>query len=135
MPKEKVKQFKNDEHSSAWLRVSQGWAGGQYGFLALPRIGHEVIVSFLDGDPDQPIITGCTYHAGHPPPYPLPEHKTRTVLRSKSHKGEGNNELSFEDGAKMRGRFLVQRLDYAGDFNGVRTYSVQLESSGPVVSS
>src|SRR5690606_35578593 len=65
---------KNDEHSSAWLRVSQGWAGGQYGFMALPRIGNEVIVSFLDGDPDQPIITGRTYHATNTPPYALPEH-------------------------------------------------------------
>ncbi|EON90580.1 ImpA family type VI secretion-associated protein [Marinobacter lipolyticus SM19] len=90
---------KNDEHSSAWLRVSQGWAGGQYGFMALPRIGHEVIVSFLDGDPDQPIITGRTYHATNTPPYALPEHKTRTTLKTQTHKGEGSNELRFEDEA------------------------------------
>jgi len=89
----------NNEHSSAWLRVSQGWAGGQYGFMALPRIGHEVIVSFLDGDPDQPIITGRTYHAGNQPPYELPAHKTRTTLKTKTHKGEGSNELRFEDEA------------------------------------
>ena len=89
----------NDEHSSAWLRVSQGWAGGQYGFIALPRIGHEVIVSFLDGDPDQPIITGRTWHAANTPPYALPEHKTRTTLKTQTHKGEGNNELRFEDEA------------------------------------
>ena len=88
-----------DEHSSAWLRVSQDWAGGQYGFMALPRIGHEVIVSFLDGDPDQPIITGRTYHATNKPPYSLPEHKTRTTLRTQTHKGEGSNELRFEDEA------------------------------------
>ena len=89
----------NDQHSSAWLRVSQGWAGGQYGFTALPRIGHEVIVSFLDGDPDQPIITGRTWHATNTPPYSLPEHKTRTTLKTKTHKGEGSNELRFEDEA------------------------------------
>ncbi|WP_372985963.1 type VI secretion system Vgr family protein, partial [Marinobacter sp.] len=89
----------NDEHSSAWLRISQGWAGGQYGFMALPRIGHEVIVSFLDGDPDQPIITGRTYHAINQPPYELPAHKTRTTLKTKTHKGEGSNELRFEDEA------------------------------------
>ena len=83
--------------SSAWLRVSQGWAGGQYGFMALPRVGHEVIVSFLDGDPDQPIITGRTYHATNTPPYPLPQHKTRSTLRTQTHKGEGSNELRFED--------------------------------------
>ena len=89
----------NDEHSSAWLRVSQGWAGAQYGFMALPRIGHEVIVSFLDGDPDQPIITGRTHHATNQPPYALPEHKTRTTLKTQTHKGEGSNELRFEDEA------------------------------------
>ncbi|WP_134016772.1 type VI secretion system Vgr family protein [Modicisalibacter xianhensis] len=83
--------------SSAWLRVSQGWAGGGYGAMAIPRIGHEVIVSFLEGDPDQPLITGRTYHAVNTPPYPLPEYKTRTVIRTQTHKGEGFNELRFED--------------------------------------
>ena len=86
-----------DDSSSAWLRVSQGWAGGGYGAMAIPRIGHEVIVSFLEGDPDQPLITGRTYHAVNTPPYPLPEHQTRTVIRTQTHKGEGFNELRFED--------------------------------------
>ncbi|RTR03356.1 type VI secretion system Vgr family protein [Halomonas nitroreducens] len=86
-----------NETASAWLRVSQGWAGGGYGMLAIPRIGHEVIVSFLEGDPDQPLITGRTYHAVNTPPYPLPEHKTRTVIRTQTHQGEGFNELRFED--------------------------------------
>ncbi|MDX1636198.1 MAG: type VI secretion system tip protein TssI/VgrG, partial [Marinobacter sp.] len=101
----------NDEHSSAWLRVSQGWAGGQYGFLALPRIGHEVIVSFLDGDPDQPIITGRTYHATNTPPYALPEHKTRTVLKTQTHKGEGSNELRFEDEAGQEQIYVHAQQD------------------------
>ncbi|OBX35995.1 phage-related baseplate assembly protein [Halomonas elongata] len=65
--------------------------------MAIPRIGHEVIVSFLEGDPDQPIITGRTYHAVNTPPYELPAHKTRTVLRTQTHQGEGFNELRFED--------------------------------------
>ncbi|SDM16954.1 type VI secretion system secreted protein VgrG [Modicisalibacter muralis] len=86
-----------DDTSSAWLRVSQGWAGGGYGAMAIPRIGHEVIVSFLEGDPDQPLITGRTYHAVNTPPYALPEHKTRTVIRTQTHQGEGFNELRFED--------------------------------------
>ncbi|MBB3232496.1 type VI secretion system Vgr family protein [Halomonas stenophila] len=86
-----------DETASAWLRVSQGWAGGGYGMMAIPRIGHEVIVSFLEGDPDQPLITGRTYHAVNTPPYSLPEHKTRTVIRTQTHQGEGFNELRFED--------------------------------------
>ena len=102
---------RNDEHSSAWLRVSQGWAGGQYGFMALPRIGHEVIVSFLDGDPDQPIITGRTHHITNTPPYGLPEHKTRTTLKTKTHKGEGSNELRFEDEADQEQIYIHAQKD------------------------
>ncbi|KGA23607.1 type IV secretion protein Rhs [Pectobacterium brasiliense] len=87
----------SDDQSSCWVRVSQGWAGGQYGLIAIPRIGHEVIVSFLEGDPDQPIVTGRTFHATNPSPYTLPEHKTKMVIRSDTHQGDGYNELSFED--------------------------------------
>ncbi|MHA6608748.1 type VI secretion system Vgr family protein [Photobacterium damselae] len=65
----------------------------------LPRIGHEVLVSYVEGDIDRPIITGCTYNAVQKPPFPLPDHKTRTVLRSNTHQGEGYNELYFEDQA------------------------------------
>ena len=86
-----------NEQSSCWIRVSQTWAGGTWGSIAIPRIGHEVIVEFLEGDPDQPIITGRTYHANNRTPYPLPEHKTKMVLRSDTHKGDGFNEISFED--------------------------------------
>ncbi|MCC5904240.1 MAG: type VI secretion system tip protein VgrG, partial [Halomonas sp.] len=88
-----------NDTASCWVRVAQGWAGGGYGSIAIPRIGHEVIVSFLEGDPDQPLITGRTYHAVNTSPYPLPEHKTRTVMRTQSHKAEGFNELRFEDEA------------------------------------
>ncbi|GAA0560387.1 type VI secretion system Vgr family protein [Halomonas salifodinae] len=100
-----------DDTASAWLRVSQGWAGGGYGSMAIPRIGHEVIVSFLEGDPDQPIITGRTYHAVNTPPYALPEHKTRTVLRTQSHQGEGFNELRFEDQADQEQIWLHAQKD------------------------
>ncbi|MCE8024173.1 type VI secretion system Vgr family protein [Billgrantia aerodenitrificans] len=86
-----------DETASAWIRVAQGWAGSGYGSMAIPRIGHEVIVSFLEGDPDQPLITGRTYHATNLPPYPLPVHKTRTTIKTQTHQGEGSNELTFED--------------------------------------
>ncbi|MCE0495147.1 type VI secretion system Vgr family protein [Vibrio salinus] len=86
-----------DDQSSCWVRVSQGWAGAQYGMMMIPRIGHEVIVSFLNGDPDQPIVTGRTYHAQNTPPYTLPDNKTKTVIRTESHQGKGFNELSFED--------------------------------------
>lgn len=86
-----------DEHSSCWIRVAQNWAGAAWGHIAIPRIGQEVIVDFLDGDCDQPIITGRTYPGTHPTPYKLPLHKTRMTIKSKTHKGEGFNELRFED--------------------------------------
>jgi type VI secretion system secreted protein VgrG len=86
-----------DENTTCWVRVSQGWAGGQYGMMAIPRIGHEVIVSFLEGDPDRPLVTGRVYHALNMPPYSLPEHKTRMTIKSKTHQGDGYNELRFED--------------------------------------
>ncbi|WP_304166611.1 type VI secretion system tip protein TssI/VgrG, partial [Lonsdalea britannica] len=101
----------SDDQSSCWVRVSQGWAGGQYGMVAIPRIGHEVVVSFLEGDPDQPLVTGRTFHATNRPPYDLPEHKTRTVLRTETHQGEGFNELRFEDQAGEEEIYLHGQKD------------------------
>ncbi|MGR6770082.1 type VI secretion system Vgr family protein [Pectobacterium brasiliense] len=101
----------SDDQSSCWVRVSQGWAGGQYGLIAIPRIGHEVIVSFLEGDPDQPIVTGRTFHATNPSPYPLPANKTRTTLRTTTHKGTGFNELRFEDQAGQEEVFIHAQKD------------------------
>ncbi|SDM88810.1 type VI secretion system secreted protein VgrG [Franzmannia pantelleriensis] len=100
-----------DDTASAWIRVAQGWAGGGYGSIAIPRIGHEVVVSFLEGDPDQPLITGRTYHAVNTPPYALPEHKTRTVIRTQSHQGNGFNELRFEDQADQEQIWLHAQKD------------------------
>ncbi|WP_270826099.1 type VI secretion system tip protein VgrG [Aeromonas sp. Y318-1] len=99
------------DQSSCWVRVSQGWAGGQYGMMAIPRIGHEVIVEFLEGDPDQPIVTGRTYHATNRPPYELPANKTRTVLRTETHQGEGFNELRFEDQAGQEEIYIHSQKD------------------------
>ncbi|WOA52098.1 type VI secretion system Vgr family protein [Dickeya solani] len=101
----------SDDQSSCWVRVSQGWAGGQYGLIAIPRIGHEVVVSFLEGDPDQPIVTGRTFHATNPSPYPLPASKTRTSLRTSTHKGAGFNELRFEDQAGQEEVFIHAQKD------------------------
>ncbi|NVD06784.1 type VI secretion system tip protein VgrG [Vibrio sp. JPW-9-11-11] len=100
-----------DEQSSCWVRVSQGWAGSQYGMLALPRVGQEVIVSFLEGDPDQPIITGRTYNAANVAPYALPENKSKTVFRTESHQGSGFNELSFEDQAGIEQVYIHAQKD------------------------
>lgn len=89
---------KADEQSSCWVRVSQEWAGKKWGSMHIPRIGQEVIVEFLEGDPDCPIITGRVYNADAMPPYALPEEKTKSTLKSNSTKGgDGFNEIRFED--------------------------------------
>lgn len=92
------RQGQKDAHSSAWIRVSQAWAGPGWGFLFIPRIGMEVIVSFLGGDPDRPIVTGCVYNGANPTPYTLPDEKTKSTIKTNSSLGGGgSNELRFED--------------------------------------
>ncbi|WP_175926996.1 type VI secretion system Vgr family protein [Burkholderia cepacia] len=91
------REGKYDEHSSCWIQVAQNWAGATWGHMAIPRIGQEVIVVNLDGDPDQPLIIGRAYNRLQLPPYELPRHKTRMTIKSQTHKGEGYNELRFED--------------------------------------
>jgi len=89
-----------DDKSSCWMRVSQAWAGKNWGFIAIPRIGHEVIVEFLEGDPDRPIVTGSVYNGENGVPYDLPANKTQTGLKSRSSKGgstDNFNEIRFED--------------------------------------
>ena len=86
-----------NENSSCWIRVSQPWAGKGWGGMSIPRIGQEVIVDFIEGDPDQPIITGRVYNADSMPPYGLPANKTRMTIKSKTHKGVGSNEMRFDD--------------------------------------
>ncbi|MCA8950136.1 MAG: type VI secretion system tip protein VgrG [Planctomycetes bacterium] len=89
-----------DDNSSCWIRVSQAWAGKQWGALAHPRIGDEVIVEHLEGDPDKPIVTGCVYNAQQMPPYELPGNKTQSGLKSRSSPGgsaSNFNEIRFED--------------------------------------
>lgn len=87
-----------NSNSSCWVRVSQAWAGNGWGAMFVPRIGMEVIVHFLEGDPDQPIITGCVYNAGTKPPYTLPDEKTKSTIKTNSSKGgSGFNEIRFED--------------------------------------
>jgi type VI secretion system secreted protein VgrG len=91
---------RKDENSSCWIRVSHPWAGKNWGAIATPRIGQEVIVDFLEGDPDQPIITGRVYNAEQMPPYDLPANKTQTGIKSRSSKGGSPanfNEIRLED--------------------------------------
>ena len=92
------REGRNDDHSSCWVRVASGWAGNGHGAISVPRVGMEVLVSYFEGDPDQPLVTGCLYNAESRPPYLLPEHKTRSVFKSLSSPGGGGaNELRIED--------------------------------------
>ena len=103
---------RNSDKSSCWLRVSSAWAGEQFGAVTIPRIGMEVLVTFLEGNPDQPLITGCVPNTVTAVPYPLPEHKTRTVLRSHSSPANGGyNELSIEDRAGQELIYLRAQRD------------------------
>ncbi|HGD8330228.1 TPA: type VI secretion system tip protein TssI/VgrG, partial [Escherichia coli] len=86
-----------DQDSSCWIRVAQAWAGTGFGHLAIPRVSQEVIVDFLNGDPDQPIIMGRTYHQENRTPGSLPGTKTQMTIRSKTYMGSGFNELKFDD--------------------------------------
>jgi len=91
---------KKDENSSCWIRVSQPWAGKNWGAVTIPRIGQEVIIDFLEGDPDRPIVTGRVYNKVQTPPYGLPANKTQTGIKSRSSKGGGGgnfNEIRMED--------------------------------------
>jgi type VI secretion system secreted protein VgrG len=89
---------KSDENSSCWIRVDYGWAGKQWGGIFLPRIGQEVIVSYLEGDPDQPLVTGAVYNSDQVVPYTLPDEQTKSTVKTNSSKGGGGfNEIRFED--------------------------------------
>jgi type VI secretion system secreted protein VgrG len=104
---------KKDENSSCWIRVSQVWAGAGWGGMFIPRIGQEVIVDFIEGDPDRPIITGRVYHGANTPPYPLPDEKTKSAIKSNSSTGGGGfNELRFEDKAGSEEIFLHGQKDW-----------------------
>ncbi|MBL8733438.1 MAG: type VI secretion system tip protein VgrG [Planctomycetes bacterium] len=94
------REGRKDDQSSCWIRVSQAWAGKQWGAMVHPRIGDEVIVECLEGDPDKPIVTGCVYNAQQMPPYALPANKTQSGLKSRSSPGGSAanfNEIRFED--------------------------------------
>ena len=94
------REGKKDENSSSWIRVAQNWAGKQWGMVFHPRIGQEVIVDFLEGDPDRPLIIGRVYNDEQMPPYTLPSEKTQSGIKSRStQQGESAhfNELRFED--------------------------------------
>ncbi|ANI35052.1 MULTISPECIES: type VI secretion system Vgr family protein [Pseudomonas] len=105
------RESQDNAFSSCWVRVSQGWAGGSWGSMAIPRIGQDVIIHYVNGDPDQPMITGRTYCGNQLPPYDLPRHKTRMTIKSQTHKGDGFNELRFEDELGQEEVFIHAQRD------------------------
>ncbi|PAU51988.1 type IV secretion protein Rhs [Pseudomonas sp. PIC25] len=103
----------NNDQSSCWLRVASSWAGDRYGGIAIPRVGMEVLISFIEGDPDQPIVTGCLYNAEREVPYELPANKTRTVFKTLSSPGGGgSNELRIEDKKGQEQIYLHAQRDW-----------------------
>jgi type VI secretion system secreted protein VgrG len=107
------REGKNDENSSCFVRVIQPWAGNGWGFVFLPRIGMEVAVNFVDGDPDRPMVAGCVYNGENPPPYSLPDDKTKSTIKTNSSPGGGGfNELRFEDSAGSEEIFIHAQKDF-----------------------
>jgi type VI secretion system secreted protein VgrG len=89
-----------EANSSCWIRVAQLWAGANWGAMHIPRVGHEVVVQFMNGDPDRPLVTGSVYNATNMPPYKLTDHMTQSGIKSHSTKGgtdQNFNEIRFED--------------------------------------
>ncbi|MFD1882499.1 type VI secretion system Vgr family protein [Paracoccus pacificus] len=100
--------------AGAWsmrCRVSQNWAGAGWGGMVIPRIGMEVLVEFLEGDPDKPVVVGNVFNGKNDAPYPLPAHKTKAVWRSNTHQGQGFNEIAFEDENGIQNMFFHAQKD------------------------
>ncbi|EGS1131658.1 type VI secretion system tip protein VgrG, partial [Salmonella bongori CFSAN000509] len=118
-----------NEDSSCWIRVSQAWAGTGFGNLAIPRVGQEVIVDFLNGDPDQPIIMGRTYHQDNRSPGSLPGTKTQMTIRSKTYRGSGFNELRFEDATGQEQVYIHAQKNMDTEVLNNRTTDVKVDHS------
>jgi uncharacterized protein involved in type VI secretion and phage assembly len=105
-----------NDNTSCWLRVATGWAGSAYGGIAIPRVGMEVLVTFLEGDPDQPLVTGCLFHKENVVPYDLPANKTRSTFKTLSSPGgNGYNEFRIEDKKGAEQIYLHAQRDWDDD--------------------
>ncbi|WP_311031909.1 type VI secretion system Vgr family protein [Mesorhizobium koreense] len=121
---------KKDQNSSCFVRVSQTWAGSNWGFIQIPRIGQEVIVDFVEGDPDRPIITGRVYNGAQMPPYGLPANATQSGVKSNSSKGGGGwNEFRFEDKAGSEEVYFQAQKDHKLLVKNDRSKHVQHDQS------
>jgi type VI secretion system secreted protein VgrG len=127
---------KADENSSCWIRVSQSSAGKRWGFVSHPRVGQEVVVEFLDGDPNRPLVTGVVYNAEHMPPFDLPANRSQTGFRSRSTlKGESANvnELNFEDKKGLEEVLLHAERDLTVEVEHNRSLTVETGNDAVVV--
>ena len=121
-----------DEKSSAWVRVASTWAGSNFGFMAVPRIGQEVIVQWLDGNPDRPLITGRVFNQDNMPPWDLPANKTQTGMLSRSTTGGGYdnaNALRFEDKKGQEEVWLHAEKDQRIEVENCESHSVGVDRS------
>ncbi len=122
-----------NDHSSCWIRVTQPWAGKGWGMMAIPRIGHEVLVDFLEGDPDQPMVTGRTYHANMPLPAGFPNAKPQMDLMSQTHKGGGHNGIMMDDSTNGQRLNLHAQRDMNTIVKNNRSTTVQGNHTETVV--
>src|ERR1043165_3298707 len=126
---------KSDENSSCWIRVDQGWAGKSWGGIFLPRIGQEVVVSFEEGDPDRPLITGAVYNAEQVVPYTLPDEQTKSTVKTNTSKGgAGFNELRFEDKKVSEEVYLHAQKDHNIVVENDRTKTVKNKETNTIKS-
>jgi type VI secretion system secreted protein VgrG len=124
---------KSNEESSCWIRVAHGWAGKGWGQIFIPRIGQEVVVSFLEGDPDRPLITGSVYNAEQTVPYALSDNGTKSTIKSNSSKGgSGFNEFRFEDKKDSEEVYFHAQKDHNLVIENNRTKEVKNDETNTI---
>lgn len=126
------REGKNDENTTCWVRVVTPWSGKNWGMVAVPRIGQEVVIQFEDGDPDRPICTGMLYNADTMPPYGLPDNMTQSGIKTNSSKGGGGfNELMMEDKKNEELVRLQSEKDYVEIIKNNATITIGMEKKDP----
>ncbi|MDH3605193.1 MAG: type VI secretion system tip protein VgrG, partial [Candidatus Tectomicrobia bacterium] len=117
---------KDNENSSCWIRVAQSWAGKGWGTLFIPRIGMEVVVSFLEGDPDRPLVIGTVYNGAQTVPYALPDDQNTSTLKTRTTKqGQGGNEIRFNDTKDSEELFVHAERDLKLEVKNDHTVDIQ----------
>lgn len=119
------RQGQGDDKSSCWIRAAQAWAGGGWGSVFTPRVGDEVLVDFIEGDPDRPIVVGSVYNGNNPTLYNPTGSKTVSGIRTKSYKADGFNELRFEDKAGSEQIYIHGQKDWVIDINNNKSQTIK----------